>query len=850
MKKIDRIIRTSALVFTLLHQPFIALAQTPGAKVSILDVTDKKPGETITIAGSSTYSTTIFKVISPEQTIAYYDIMSGNVVNFSKSFTLPATATPGVYTIVIGRGTDVATDTFELIATPTEPPTTPTDPPTEPPTTPTDPPTEPPTTPTDPPTEPPTTPTDPPTEPPTTPTDPPTEPPTTPTDPPTEPPTTPTDPPTEPPTTPTEPPTTPTDPPTEPPTTPTDPPTEPPTTPTDPPTEPPTTPTDPPTEPPTTPTDPPTEPPTTPTDPPTEPPTTPTDPPTEPPTIPPYPPTEPPTSPTIPTEFPTTVDEQRALNDYVIANMQASRDREIIFQQGRLAINGLASYVYHDRQFTNKFAMVNETITTVFGTLVDEMNDQDIKDEAVASITQEMLNHVLIPMLMDVEPTDTATVHEALTTFENLLETVISELKPKAVDGWLADHLNICVLTLIGHVSQVPQNQSNEIAELTAQIAAVQEMIARFEAKMGDSADLVIVDPFVQYELTDANATLTLDSNAVQQLAVHDYGFTVKSADGNAVTLPTELLDNYQDQDLRLQFADTTNGISARGVLDVAGTVIDTYTAGIQPDGKTSDTFQVLLYAGDRRITQLHDQEALRITIPFESTKNLYASYYDEKTKKWNILADGNMAKEVTVQNHSASFTTSQLAPHRLEEVTVSRISFADRKLTLFPGAAYPLSVVTAVPGTSYRLDLSGTDKGTSYTSSDTDVATINEDGVVTVNPEAKAGTRVTITAENNKKTSKMTLTVQPLYAIKLEPRSLKVKAGESTTLTVTAYLSDKSKLDVTTHGVVYESSNQDIATIDDNGVLTVNAKAKAGDKVTLEATYQGKTSRVQLTVH
>ncbi|WP_123039251.1 Ig-like domain-containing protein [Cohnella candidum] len=114
------------------------------------------------------------------------------------------------------------------------------------------------------------------------------------------------------------------------------------------------------------------------------------------------------------------------------------------------------------------------------------------------------------------------------------------------------------------------------------------------------------------------------------------------------------------------------------------------------------------------------------------------------------------------------------------------------------------------------------TNKKVTWTSSDTNVATVNATGVVT----AKTAGSVTITATtvdgSFKATADITV-IQPVTGVKLDVKSKTLKIGESAfALTATVAPVNASDLSVT-----WTSSNPSVATVDDSGKVTAVAPGK-----------------------
>lgn len=82
------------------------------APVTVDPIAEKKPGEEVTISGSSTVGEVSIQVIAPDNTLLYFDVAKG--MTYSNTFMLPEDAEEGIYTVVVGRGTDIVTTTFEV----------------------------------------------------------------------------------------------------------------------------------------------------------------------------------------------------------------------------------------------------------------------------------------------------------------------------------------------------------------------------------------------------------------------------------------------------------------------------------------------------------------------------------------------------------------------------------------------------------------------------------------------------------------------------------------------------------------------------------------------------------------
>lgn len=94
-------------------QPYLKPSEPPVEAPELQDITDKKAGDTVTITGHTELSTLTIKVLRPDQSILYVNVLKGG--NFSDSFMLPNGAMIGTYTIVAGSGDVRTVKRFEVI---------------------------------------------------------------------------------------------------------------------------------------------------------------------------------------------------------------------------------------------------------------------------------------------------------------------------------------------------------------------------------------------------------------------------------------------------------------------------------------------------------------------------------------------------------------------------------------------------------------------------------------------------------------------------------------------------------------------------------------------------------------
>lgn len=138
----------------------------------------------------------------------------------------------------------------------------------------------------------------------------------------------------------------------------------------------------------------------------------------------------------------------------------------------------------------------------------------------------------------------------------------------------------------------------------------------------------------------------------------------------------------------------------------------------------------------------------------------------------------------------------------------------------------------------SVVVDGTETKEGVEYTSSDETVATVSN-GVVT----AVGNGTATITAKCNGVEDKVDIkSIVPIKTMKFTSTSSSIRVGNDLQLKLQVTPSDAS-IDT----LVYSSSNDEIATVNKNGIVTGLQKGKV--TITLLDTYTGEEKSVNLTI-
>ena len=162
-----------------------------------------------------------------------------------------------------------------------------------------------------------------------------------------------------------------------------------------------------------------------------------------------------------------------------------------------------------------------------------------------------------------------------------------------------------------------------------------------------------------------------------------------------------------------------------------------------------------------------------------------------------------------------------------------TNISFANESEKIIVGKTIKLET-TITPENA-------TNKTITWTSTNTDVATVSSEGIVTAKG---AGTTIITATTNNGKTAKCTITIeQPVTAITLSETTASLWVGKTKTLTAT--ISPTTANNTT---VNWSSSNNNVATVSSKGVITAKGKGTCTITCTAADGY-GTKSTCMLTV-
>ncbi|BBI35088.1 S-layer homology domain-containing protein [Cohnella abietis] len=95
----------------------VPLTANAAESVTITGTTTHHPGDSITISGESEFSQVIIKVLRPSNSnVLFFDVAKVTAGKYSSTFTLGSSEPAGIYTVVAGQSSTVATTTFTVTA--------------------------------------------------------------------------------------------------------------------------------------------------------------------------------------------------------------------------------------------------------------------------------------------------------------------------------------------------------------------------------------------------------------------------------------------------------------------------------------------------------------------------------------------------------------------------------------------------------------------------------------------------------------------------------------------------------------------------------------------------------------
>ena len=255
----------------------------------------------------------------------------------------------------------------------------------------------------------------------------------------------------------------------------------------------------------------------------------------------------------------------------------------------------------------------------------------------------------------------------------------------------------------------------------------------------------------------------------------------------------------------------------------------DTFIFPFAVTGVTLSQSEASLYVGQTvtlTATVIPDYAADQVT--WSSSDEAVATVTDGV-----VTAKGEGSATITVSSIDGTVTATCAVT---VDTPVTGVSLSQTSATLQFGETLALTA-TVSPANA-------TNKRVTWSSSNQDVATVDENGVVTAKTTAGTATITATTAVGAKKaTCTVTVTHVPVTGVSLSQTSAAIEVGETLTLTATV-----APDNATNKGVTWSSSNETIATVDENGVVT--GKSAGMTSITVTTDDQKKTATCKVSVN
>ena len=192
---------------------------------------------------------------------------------------------------------------------------------------------------------------------------------------------------------------------------------------------------------------------------------------------------------------------------------------------------------------------------------------------------------------------------------------------------------------------------------------------------------------------------------------------------------------------------------------------------------------------------------------------------------------------QVSFENENGESEKVDVPAFKTKPVSVTGVTISPKNASVDVDATTKLNSSVA-PSTA-------TNKSVSYKSSDDAIATVSSNGTVTGVAEGEA--TITVTTQDGNKSDTATVTVNAavinVTGVTLDKTTLSLEVGATATLNATIAPSNASY-----KAVRFTSSDDTVATVDDNGLVTA-VKAGTAD-ITVESLMDGsKTAKCTLTV-
>jgi len=515
-------------------------------------------------------------------------------------------------------------------------------------------------------------------------------------------------------------------------------------------------------------------------------------------------------------------EQQNNLNERAKEAIKESTDGKWIHEQVDKSLEHLSDVVEPSSvQDTTKLELVSNTVTDVFVPLVSKWEQGIISGKELNDMLETFLDTGLNKVINHIDLENEGLFEQGTDTVNTLISQVITKLDNDQVEGDIAAKLGEAMNRLLETKNVLHVEENSEVDDVKDRLEQIDSLVSSWSNGLDDKADLFDLERHLMVQVSEeSNAgsvsatasepTVSFSKDIVKQLAERGFVVTVKNEDGASMKLPTAFFTEYKGDDLAF--------------------IVEANKAAKVPSNyaKASDAYAFRIFAGEKEISSFRKGEIL-ISIPYDAkSKTLTPYYYDAKRKSWKQLTSSK-SKPVNTEkiNGVIRFQTTNLATYMLAETGVRLITLEQKTVKLEQGASQQIKVTGSL-ASGRKVDLSASEDGTTYTSSKPDLIMVSEDGLITLSPDAKDGTKATITVKNGKSTTKMTVIVHSVKNIAVSPSKTTVTAGKKLQLKVYAIYSDKSKTEITKESAdtTYILDDDQFASISKDGLLEVSEDA------------------------
>ena len=354
-----------------------------------------------------------------------------------------------------------------------------------------------------------------------------------------------------------------------------------------------------------------------------------------------------------------------------------------------------------------------------------------------------------------------------------------------------------------------------------------------------------------------ASCTITVnkkDTNiTITEVRLNKSTETLKEGDTTTLTatvLPENTTDSksvsWRSSNSEVATVDANGTVTAKraGTAVITATSTNGKTAGctVTVSKKEIPITEISLDKSSATLTEGETTTLTATVLPENTTDSKNVSWRSSNSEVATVDANGTVtAKRAGTAVITATSTNGKSAGCTVtvskKEIPITEISLDKSSATLTEGETTTLTATVLPENTTDS-------KSVSWSSSNSEVATVDANGTVTAK---RAGTAVITATSTNGKTAGCTVTVSkkeiPITEISLDKSSATLTEGETTTLVATVLPEN------TTYGksVKWSSSNVAVATVDLMGKVTAKS---AGTAIITATSENGKTASCTVTVN